>query len=326
MSRVLVAAAAYNVLWGLFAIAMPTVIFRWAGFDPMPAYPELWQCIGMIVGVYGVGFFIASRNPARHWPIVLVGLLGKILGPIGFAIAVAKGRLPLSFGWTIVTNDFIWWAPFLAILWHAAKVNQSGREAFFVPPPARTLNPLARKVSQLGSTLEELSRRKPVLIVFLRHSGCIFCREALADIAAQRKQIEDLGATIALVHMGQNDPVELLEKHGLSDLHCFRDPNCVLYDAFGLQIGGFRALFGLNVWWRGLRAWRSGHGLGPLNGNGFRMPGVFLIRRSKVVRAFKHTSAADRPQYVELAKEPEDGQLLEDSELDDLKTAIAAAK
>lgn len=301
MTKVLLAAAIYNLAWGLFAIAAPTAIFRWVGLQPLPLYPEFWQCIGMIVGVYGIGYWIASSNPYRHWPIVLVGLLGKVFGPIGFAYSVWQGRLPAAFGWTIVTNDLIWWAPFSAILWNAARVNQSRSQVFFVPAPGRSLNPLSRKVSQFGSTLTELSRRQSVLVVFLRHSGCTFCREALSDIAEQRKSIESQGATIALVHMGQSEPGELLDKYHLNDLHCFRDPNCVLYDAFGLQMGGFRALFGMKVWWRGFWAWMSGHGIGPLAGNGFRMPGVFLIHRGNILRSFKHLTAADRPDYVELA-------------------------
>lgn len=84
-----------------------------------PRYLELWQCIGMIVGVYGVGYIIAAFAPARHWPIVLVGFLGKIFGPIGMAFAVSNGTLPLSFGLANVTNDLIWLVPFALVLVHA---------------------------------------------------------------------------------------------------------------------------------------------------------------------------------------------------------------
>lgn len=85
----------------------------------------------MIVGVYGVGYGIAARDPFRHWPIVLVGLLGKIFGPIGFVGAVTSGRFPLAMGWTIVTNDLIWWLPFGVILRAAFLSNQAtpGRES-----------------------------------------------------------------------------------------------------------------------------------------------------------------------------------------------------
>jgi len=115
MFWVLLLAAAYNVLWGLSAIVFPEAAFRLAGM-PAPRYPELWQCIGMIVGVYGIGYGIAAFDPARHWPIVLVGLLGKIFGPIGFAQALLSDRLPMAFGATIITNDLIWWVPFGLIL------------------------------------------------------------------------------------------------------------------------------------------------------------------------------------------------------------------
>ena len=117
----LAAAAAYNVAFGAWAVLAPASAFALAGLD-QPNYPELWQCIGMIVGVYGIGYAIAARDPIRHWPIVLVGLLGKILGPIGFLGAVLQDRVPLEAGLVIVTNDLIWWPGFalaLLLAWRA---------------------------------------------------------------------------------------------------------------------------------------------------------------------------------------------------------------
>ena len=120
MRWVLRAAAIYNILWGGFVVLFPLAIFQLAGL-PVPNYPEIWQCVGMIVGVYGVGYWIASGNPIVHWPITLVGLLGKICGPIGFLQAAAQGKFPWSFGWTILTNDLIWWIPFGLILFNARR-------------------------------------------------------------------------------------------------------------------------------------------------------------------------------------------------------------
>lgn len=114
-SKVLFIAALYNFLWGAWAIFFPKLSFSILGATP-PLYPELWQCVGMIVGVYGVGYLIAATDPVRHWPIVLVGLLGKIFGPIGFAKALLDGTFPPSFGLNIVFNDLIWWIPFFIIL------------------------------------------------------------------------------------------------------------------------------------------------------------------------------------------------------------------
>jgi hypothetical protein len=114
------AAAVYNLAWGAVVIAAPMAMFDLAGL-PRPNYPEIWQCVGMIVGVYGVGYWIAAQNPVLHWPIVLVGLLGKVLGPVGFFEAAARGRFPWSFGWVILTNDLIWWIPFALLLREARQ-------------------------------------------------------------------------------------------------------------------------------------------------------------------------------------------------------------
>ncbi|HZH89612.1 MAG TPA: hypothetical protein VEX70_03220 [Pyrinomonadaceae bacterium] len=115
MTWTLYAAGAYNLAWGAFVVLLPLAFFRWAGAAP-PNYPQIWQCLGMVVGVYGVGYAIAARDPFRHWPIIFVGLLGKLLGPIGFLQTAARGDWPWALGWLNVTNDLIWLVPFALIL------------------------------------------------------------------------------------------------------------------------------------------------------------------------------------------------------------------
>jgi small multidrug resistance pump len=113
--KILKLAGVYNILWGAIVILFPHLFFDLAGM-PRSNYPEIWQCVGMIVGVYGVGYWIAASDPIRHYPIVLVGFLGKILGPIGFVEALWSGRFSLGFGVNIIFNDLIWWIPFFFIL------------------------------------------------------------------------------------------------------------------------------------------------------------------------------------------------------------------
>ncbi|MEM7645536.1 MAG: alkyl hydroperoxide reductase [Pseudomonadota bacterium] len=122
-------AAVYNLLWGAFIILFPFVLFDWAGLD-RPSYPEIWKCVGMIVGVYGVGYWFASFDPYRHWIIVLVGFLGKILGPIGFVQSYIDGVFNLKFGTTILFNDLIWWGPFAYILWNSWRYHQFTKESY----------------------------------------------------------------------------------------------------------------------------------------------------------------------------------------------------
>ena len=124
MRIVLCVAGIYNLAWGAFVVLFPLLPFQWAGMDA-PRYVEIWQCVGMIVGVYGVGYLIAATNPLRHWPIVLVGLLGKVLGPIGMANAIHAGKLPAVAALVCVFNDLIWWLPFALILWRAHLLDEA---------------------------------------------------------------------------------------------------------------------------------------------------------------------------------------------------------
>jgi hypothetical protein len=120
MKWVLILAGIYNICWGIFTIIFPSAYFTFAGMQTNN-YPEIWQCVGMVVGVYGIGYFIAASDPYRHWPIVLVGLLGKILGPIGYINALMHERFTPKAGITNITNDLIWLIPFTIILVKAYK-------------------------------------------------------------------------------------------------------------------------------------------------------------------------------------------------------------
>lgn len=127
MCRWLVAAGIYNLSWGGLTVLLPGWLFDLTGMD-RPNYPFIWQCVGMIVGVYGIGYLAASADPVRHWPIILVGLLGKVFGPVGYAFGVMQGDVPPAFGITLPTNDLVWWVPFGMMLWHAWRVHHAPSE------------------------------------------------------------------------------------------------------------------------------------------------------------------------------------------------------
>jgi peroxiredoxin len=253
----------------------------------------------MIVGVFGLGYVVAAQHPYRHWLIVALGLLSKILGPIGFAQAIANGRFPLSFAWNVVVNDLIWWVPFALILKgvHDAHLGQK-----------RTMSPevvrfALRTKTGDGLSLDELSRLSPVLLVFLRHTGCTFCREALSDIAQQRATIEGTGTRMVLVHMDEEDGEvrRFFHKYGLDNVQRISDPNQTLYRAFGLKRGTLWQILGLPVLCRAFRAaLLAGHGAGLPKADPFQMPGVFLLYHGTVIRCYRHESAADRPRYAQL--------------------------
>ena len=289
----------YNLVWGGLVVVFPNLFFRISGWQDRPAEPFIWQALGMVIGVYGVGYLISANNPIRHWPIILVGLLGKVLGPIGFLFALWQDAAWLSLIWMIVLNDLIWWPSFCAALWIAARENQPGMTVDYEKPA----DPLRTLFNEQGQTIYELSVEKPTLVVFLRHAGCTFCREALADLRTQREEIEKQNVTIALVHMGTEAQGQaFFGKYELQDLPQFSDPERCLYQFFDLQLGRPGQLFGPRVWFRGFAAAiLRRHGVGKLQGNGFQMAGTFLIHQGKIVNAHPLKDASDRPDYCSLA-------------------------
>ena len=157
--------------------------------------------------------------------------------------------------------------------------------------------------TQRGDSLLDLTNGRPTLVVFLRHSGCPFCKEALADVSSQRERIERGGAGVVLVYQwdaGGAD--ELFEQAGLDDLPRIADPNRELYDAFGVARGSAWQIGGPVVWWRVLTAGLRGHTIGKeMLGDVMQMPGCFLVHKGKLLKRYRYRSQASRPDYCAVA-------------------------
>jgi hypothetical protein len=297
MKPILTTAGIYNLFWAFYLVLTPFDLFQRLGVQAQ-SLPILVQALGFSAGVLGLGFLVAANDPLRHWPVALMGLAAKLGAALGLAFAVWNGQLPAGSLWLMLVNDLVWCPPLTLIL---VSAYQSSLRQRRVLSPEIVRMALRRRSNQ-GVTLEEMSALSPVLLVFLRHSGCTFCREALADLAARRKEIEAQGTRLTLVHMGSEEHgAKFFARYGLQNVPRVSDPERALYRAFGLPRGSLGDLFGPRVWWRGFQAAILGlHGVGMLNGDGFQMPGVFLLFHGEVLRSYRHLSAADRPDYLAL--------------------------
>jgi len=110
-----VIAGIYNIGWGLYAALDPQWLFRFAGM-PLANHPQIFACLGMVVGLYGILYLEVARVPEHGWLVAFVGLTGKILGPIGLFVLLWQRVWPLATLLLCITNDFIWWMPFLLYL------------------------------------------------------------------------------------------------------------------------------------------------------------------------------------------------------------------
>jgi peroxiredoxin len=156
--------------------------------------------------------------------------------------------------------------------------------------------------TQTGQNLSDLSKQKPVLLVFLRHFGCQFCREAMDDLSKLRPDLIKQGIELVFVHMAENPVAEdYFKKFNLIGVQHISDLSCHFYAAFGLVKGSFTQLFGLQSWFRGFTVQaKYGGEVGKHLGDSFQMPGAFMVHEGTVKESYIHKSASDRPDYSKL--------------------------
>jgi hypothetical protein len=133
---VFILAGAYNIVWGLYTMLDPQWLFRFAGM-PLANYPEIFACLGMVVGLYGVVYWQVARDPEHGFLLAAVGLAGKLLGPIGLAQLLISGLWPLKSSVLCLTNDLIWWIPFALYLYDAWSYQKGGGGGGIVPRSTR---------------------------------------------------------------------------------------------------------------------------------------------------------------------------------------------
>lgn len=159
--------------------------------------------------------------------------------------------------------------------------------------------------AESGRSLLDLIDESPVLLVFLRHFGCAFCAMALDKVSQARRQIESKSVRPVFVHLGSPERAKpYFDYYKLSDVERISNPDASLYHlpAFALsRTNPYLQPFSLSVWKGWLRGAMFKYGVGLIREDGYQMPGVFLLKDRKIVRAFRHKSIADEPDYLKLA-------------------------
>lgn len=157
-------------------------------------------------------------------------------------------------------------------------------------------------ITNTGKNIEEISKNQTVLLVFLRHFGCQFCRSGLDDLSKIRTRIEETGTELIFVHMATHEVAEAyFQKFNLSGVQHVSDPDCILYVDFGLVKGSTTQLFGLQSWYRGFTLGaKYGSEVGQHLGDNFQMPGVFVIYNGFIKNSFIHKNVSERPDYFQL--------------------------
>ena len=159
--------------------------------------------------------------------------------------------------------------------------------------------------TETGRPLLDLVDESPILLIFLRHFACAFCAQTLDRVSQVRSQIESIGVRPVFVHLGSPERAKpYFDYYHLSDVERISNPEATLYQvpAFGLSRTN-PYLHSLHP--AVLMAWFKGalfkYGIGLIKEDAEQMPGVFFLKERKIVRAFRHRTIADEPDYLKLA-------------------------
>lgn len=162
--------------------------------------------------------------------------------------------------------------------------------------PEEVLKQLVSGVNLVPGTLADQLGPGLTLLVFLRHFGCMFCRETVADL---RAFVERQPAFPQPLVFYQGSPIEgrAFLRRDSPTLRAVSDPAADFYAAFGVERGGLLEMFGPAVWRGRARAAKKGHQNGERAGDIWRMPGMFLARGAEILWAHEYRHAADHPDY-----------------------------
>ncbi|MBM3756188.1 MAG: redoxin domain-containing protein, partial [Acidobacteria bacterium] len=89
----------------------------------------------------------------------------------------------------------------LLLLWRVIDADSHGVESAVRGAGIGSLRGLFEgHRTEDGIPLSRIVNNTPSLLVFLRHAGCPFCKQALADLAAAKPELDRRGVRIILVH------------------------------------------------------------------------------------------------------------------------------
>jgi peroxiredoxin len=145
--------------------------------------------------------------------------------------------------------------------------------------------------------LSERWSRRPLVIVFMRHFGCAFCREHLIRLTRAHDEIRAAGADVIAIFQYRIEPTKrFCESRGVP-FDCLGDPSRESYEAVGLGRGERKEYIGLNVMKNWLKVARVGAVAGmPKGGDIALRSGTFVVDRAgRVAFAHYNASSPDNP-------------------------------
>ncbi len=166
--------------------------------------------------------------------------------------------------------------------------------------PSELLAAPVRGVNLMPGSLGDQLGTETTLLVFLRHFGCGFCKETLAELRAAS---ETPGyPPVLLFYQGSPTEGRAFLRRQWPAVRAVSDPELHIYEAFGVRRGRVRDFVVPGVWSARRRALDKGHRNGERSGDIWRMPGVFLAREDAILWRHHFRHVGDHPDFGGIAE------------------------
>jgi peroxiredoxin len=151
--------------------------------------------------------------------------------------------------------------------------------------------------------LAERWSERPLVIAFMRHFGCPFCREHLIQLSRHYDELRAAGGDVVAIFQYRAEPtVSFCNSRGVP-FDCYGDPKRAAYAAVGLDRGERPEYLSLSLLVPLMRAARVGAYAGKPQGDVAQRPGTFVVDRSgHVVLAHYNVMSPDNPPMSALVE------------------------
>jgi hypothetical protein len=162
-----------------------------------------------------------------------------------------------------------------------------------------TLDRAVTGVGLVPGTLRDQIGDEVTLLVFLRHFGCMFCRETVGDLREATRADPEF-PPVLFFFQGSSTEGRAFLRRDWPDARAVSDPELEFYDLFDVRRASLLEALGPSVLSSRSRARSKGYENGPRSGDIWRMPGVFAVKGDQVIWSHHAKHAADHPVFSEI--------------------------
>ena len=141
------------------------------------------------------------------------------------------------------------------------------------------------------------------LLVFLRHFGCLFCREMVADLRAHAATDGERERILFFYQGTVPEGREFFAKHW-SSARAIADQPLKFYRGFDVPKTSLLRALAPAVWRSGMKTWARGHRPEPVQRNVRQMPGFMWVQDGRIIWRHDFEHVGDHPNLREIPHFP----------------------